>query len=166
MRAVRNEGGLTVAYMILERGLDIQFNFYVGLRVDTVDERLLEAFKAAGCSFITYGCESGNDRVLEVIKKGIKVKDVVAAVNTTKKVGINHKVNFIIGHPTETYAEAMDSIRLAKNLKCSFVGIYNLMPYPGTEAYAWVEKSKNARFLYPSEAYLNEQTVERLSAYP
>jgi radical SAM superfamily enzyme YgiQ (UPF0313 family) len=152
---------IKICDMILERGLNIQFNFYAGLRVDTVDEKLLETFRAAGCSFITYGCESGNDRVLGVIKKGITVKDVVTAVNITRKVGINYKVNFIIGHPTETYGEAMDSIRLAKSLKCDVVGVYSLIPYPGTEVYTWIRKNKSARLCYPPDVYLNELTVGR-----
>lgn len=154
---------LKICDMIIERGLDIQFNFYVGLRVDTVEESLLKTLKAAGCRFISYGCESGNDRVLKVIKKGIRVKDVVTAVNITRKVGINHKVNFIIGHPTETYKEAMDSIRIAKSLKCNILGIYNLIPYPGTEVYTWIINNKNARLLYPPEAYLNGLTVNKLT---
>jgi radical SAM superfamily enzyme YgiQ (UPF0313 family) len=153
---------IKICKLISERGLDIQFNLYNGIRVDTVDEELLRTLKAAGCKFISYGCESGNDRVLKVIKKGVEVKDVVNAVNITRKVGINHKVNFIIGHPTETYEEAMDDIRLAKVLKCNFVSFYNLIPYPGTEVYTWIENNKNARFIYPPEVYLNNITLEKL----
>jgi radical SAM superfamily enzyme YgiQ (UPF0313 family) len=151
---------IKICNMIKERGLNIRFNLYVGLRVDTVDEELLRTLKAVGCSFISYGCESGNERVLKVIKKGIKVEDVVNAVNITRKVGIKHKVNFMIGHPTETYKEAMDSIRLAKSLKCDFVSFNNLIPYPGTEAYTWVKD--NGRFLYPPEVYLNEMPQKKL----
>ncbi len=43
---------LRICHLILERGLDIQFNFYVGLRVDTVDEELLKMFKQAGCKLL------------------------------------------------------------------------------------------------------------------
>jgi len=153
---------MKICTLIVERRLDIRFNFYVGLRVDTVDEELLAAFKAAGCTFISYGCESGNDRVLKAIRKGITVEDVTNAVRITKKVGINHKVNFIIGHPTETYNDAMDTIRLARHLKCSFVRVYNLLPYPGTEAFEWIAASSSARFLYPPAAYLNGQSRDRL----
>jgi radical SAM superfamily enzyme YgiQ (UPF0313 family) len=154
---------IKICDMIKERGLDIRFNLYVGLRVDTVDEELLKTLKSAGCSFISYGCESGNDRILKVIKKGIEVKDVINAVNITRKVCINCKVNFIIGHPTETYEEAMDSVRLAKSLKCNFVGFNNLIPYPGTEVYIWIKNNKNARFLYPPEEYLNWLSQKKLT---
>jgi len=50
---------------------------------------LLRTFETAGCRFIAYGCESGNNRILQEIHKGIRIEDVVNAVNTTKKVGIN-----------------------------------------------------------------------------
>lgn len=159
---LNRERAIKICKLIKERGLNIQINLYVGIRVDTIDEDLLKILKSAGCKFISYGCEAGNDRVLKVIKKGIKVKDVINAVNITKKVGINHKINFIIGHPTETYEDALDSIKLAKNLKCNFVGFNNLIPYPGTEVYTWIENNKNAKFLYNPEAYLNELTHKKL----
>lgn len=153
---------IKICETIKARGLNIRFNLYVGLRVDTVDEELLKILKATGCKFISYGCESGNDRVLKVIKKGITTSDVIKAVNITRKIGINHKVNFIIGHPTEIYEEAMDSIRFARSLKCNFVSFNNLIPYPGTEVYEWIKNNKNARFLYPPEVYLNELTQKKL----
>ena len=151
-----------ICELILERKLNIQLNLYVGIRVDNVDEHLLKLLKAAGCRFISYGCEAGNERILKDIKKGIKIKDVINAVDMTKKIGINCKVNFIIGHPTERYEDALDTIRLAKNLRPNFVGFNNLIPYPGTEAYSSIESNPHARFLYSPEVYLNELTHKKL----
>ncbi|MCK4732306.1 MAG: hypothetical protein KAT65_07595 [Methanophagales archaeon] len=90
------------------------------------------------------------------------MKDVINANDITRKVGINHNFNFIIGHPTETYKDAMDSIRLAKSLKCSFVAFNNHIPYPGTGAYASIENNEKARFLYSYKVYLNDLTHKRL----
>lgn len=151
-----------ICELILKHGLRIKFNLAVGIRANSVDEELLQILKEAGCRFISYGCETGNDRVLKAIKKGIRTRDVVNAVNLTRKIGINHKVNFIIGHPMEQYDDALDSIKLAKRLKCNFVGFNNLIPYPGTEAYALIESNPHARFLYPPGVYLNDLTHKKL----
>ena len=151
-----------ICELILERRLRIKFNLAVGLRANSIDRSLLQLMKDAGCRFISYGCEAGNDRILKAIKKGIRIEDVVNAVNLTRSVGINHKVNFIIGHPTERYEDALDSIRLAKSLKCNFVGFNNLIPYPGTEAFDQIRTNPNARFVVPADVYLNQLTHKKM----
>ena len=108
----------------------------------------------SGCILISYGCEAGNDNTLKTIKKGIKLEQVKNAVQWTNEVGIKNSVNFIIGHPGETYETAMDSIRFAKSLPTNFVNFYNLVPYPGTELFDWV--NTNAHFLSSPETYLNQ----------
>jgi len=162
--SLHKERAKKICRLILDRKVDVTLNLYVGLRVDNIDEALLELLAAAGCKFISYGCEAGNDHMLKRIKKGIETKDVENAVRMTRKAGINCKVNFIIGHPDELYRDAIDSIKFARKLieiGCNFVGFNNMIPYPGTEAYSWIEENPNARFLYPPEVYLNDLTHKR-----
>jgi len=63
-----------------------------------------------------------------------------------------HSVNFIIGHTGETYKKALDSINFAKSLPCDFVNMYNLVPYPNTDAYMWIKE--NGKFLVDENNYL------------
>lgn len=141
-----------ICELIIANRLDIRFQLYNGIRVDTVNPQLLKKMKAAGCYFISFGCEAGNDRVLKAIKKGITLQQVRDAVKWANEAGINNSVNFIIGHTTETYEDALDTINFAKSLPTNFVNFYNLLIYPGTEAYGWVRQ--NAHFLVPPESYL------------
>lgn len=138
--------------LIIESGLKIKFQFYNGLRVDTVDPDILKKLKKAGCFYISYGCESGNEDILKKIQKGITLKQVVDAVKWTREAKIACSTNFIIGHKDETYKTAMDSINFARRLPTNFVNFYNLVPYPGTEAYDWV--AKHGRFLVDTKNYL------------
>lgn len=140
--------------LIVERNLKIRYTLYNGIRADRVDEELLRKMKQSGCVLVQYGLESGNDQVLKTIKKGLTVGQVVEAVKMTNEIGIDNVVNFIIGHPSETYEKAMESIRLAKELPSSYVCVYNLVPYPGTELFEWIER--NATFNYPPEEYLRK----------
>lgn len=138
--------------MIIYSGPDIRFQFYNGLRVDTVDPNILHKLKKAGCFYISYGCESGNEQILKNIKKAITLDQVRRAIGWTNEAGIANSVNFIIGHKGETYQTAMDSLNFARSLPNNFVNFYNLIPYPGTEAFDWV--SRHGRFLIDTRNYL------------
>lgn len=139
---------------LIKKKLKIHFQLYNGIRVDRVDLELLRKLKKAGCTFIAYGCEAGNERILKLIHKSITLSQVRKAVDLTNKVGIKNAVNFIIGHSEETYKDAEESLSFASSLPTNFVNFYNLVPYPGTEAYDWA--IKNANFLYPKDKYLKE----------
>ncbi len=138
--------------LIIASGMKIGFQFYNGLRVDTVDPNLLRKLKKAGCFYISYGCESGNEEILKKIKKGVTLGQVRDAIKWTNDAGIANSVNFIIGHRDETYQTAMDSINFARSLPNNFVNFYNLVPYPGTEAFDWAKE--HGRFLVDTNNYL------------
>jgi len=141
--------------------MNIQINLYVGIRVDTVDEDILLHLKKVNCKFISYGCEAGNNKILKDINKGITVEQVIRVNKMTNKYQIPHKFNFIIGHPTESFSDAMDSLQLAKKLKSSFVVFNNLIPYPNTDAYKEIINNPEAKFNYDYNIYLNDVISKR-----
>ncbi len=145
---------LEVAQAIVESGLQISWELYNGMRVNAVNEELLAAMKKSGCRLISYGCESGSPRILRVIRKGLTIEMVSKAVKLTHEAGISCSVNFIVGHPTETFEEAKMSLAFAESLPASFINFYNDTPYPGTELYEWVKA--NARMLHPE--YLTDHS--------
>lgn len=141
--------------LIIREGLDIRYELYNGIRADNVNEELLKKMKASGCIFISYGAESGNQEIVnKYIRKNLDLNKVKEVVELTNKVGIRNSINFIIGHPGETYKKAMQTLRFASSLKTNFVNIYNLIPYPGTELFDWI--SKNATYMMPQEEYLSK----------
>ncbi len=138
--------------MIIKSGIKIKFSLYNGIRVDRVNYILLSKMKEAGCIFLSFGCESGNNDILKKIKKGITTQQVFQASEWAYSLGISHSVNFIIGHTGDTFKTALDSINFAKSLPCNFVNFYNLIPYPNTIAYAWAKE--NAKFIVDENDYL------------
>ncbi len=142
---------------IIKSGMKIKFSLYNGIRVDRIDYDLLSKMKEAGCTFIVFGCESGNNEVLKEIKKGITTQQVFQVSKWARALKINHAVNFITGLPRETYKTALDSIDFARKLPCNFVNFYNLVPYPHTEVYEWV--LNNGRFLINSNDYLKSVSI-------
>lgn len=122
-----------ICQTILERGLKVYWD--IRARVNTIDEELLKLMKQAGCSRIHYGIESGVDRILVNLRKGITVEMVRRVFKMTKKIGIEAAAYFMIGNPGETLADIKESISLAKALNPDYVLFSVLTLYPATDIY-------------------------------
>lgn len=124
---------------IVKRRLRIGWD--IRARVNNIDKDLLKKLKAANCERIHYGVESGNPEVLKILNKGITVDRVRTTFRQTKEAGISVLGYFMIGCPTETKKEIMETIAFAKELKPDFVHITIFTPFPATEIYRMGLKS-------------------------
>ena len=115
------------------RKLDIGFD--IRARVNTVDEKMLAALKKAGCERIHYGVESGNERVLKTLRKGITLEQAEDAFMLTMRAGIDSLAYFMIGSPGETRQTVEDTIRFAVKLKPDYVHFSITTPFPATDLY-------------------------------
>nr|MDO8076975.1 radical SAM protein [Candidatus Freyarchaeota archaeon] len=130
---------------IVDRRLDIVWN--CSSRVNTISHGLLEKMKRAGCDSIYYGVESGSQEILDRMKKGITLEQIVRAFRITKRVGMEIIGSFIIGFPGETVDTIKKTINFAKFLKPDYAQFTICTPYPGTELYEIIEKSENMQLL-------------------
>ena len=144
--------------LIIQKGLNIKWNCANGIRADRVDEELLIKMKKAGCEFVAYGLETGSEKILRRIKKGITLEKSKETFLLTKKIGLKFAVNFIIGLPEETYEDALMSVELAKEVPADYINFSNMVPYPGTETYQYIKE--NGSFLLGEETYLTESTTK------
>ncbi|MHA1210388.1 MAG: B12-binding domain-containing radical SAM protein, partial [Candidatus Freyarchaeota archaeon] len=103
--------------------------------------------KRAGCDSIYYGVESGSQEILDRMKKGITLEQIVRAFRITKRVGMEIIGSFIIGFPGETVDTIKKTINFAKFLKPDYAQFTICTPYPGTELYEIIEKSENMQLL-------------------
>jgi anaerobic magnesium-protoporphyrin IX monomethyl ester cyclase len=103
-------------------------------RVNSVTLDLLKTMKRCGCEKVAFGVESGSQRILDLIGKGITVEQVRKAVLWAKQAGIKHiEGNFIIGcDPSETARDLEETRLLITSLPWTFVSIAVIVPYPGT----------------------------------
>lgn len=132
--------------ILLKKNLDVKWECSVGIRVDRVTPRLLKKMRRAGCERVNYGIESGNQRVLNMMKKGITLKQVEKAVKWAKDAGLIVGGFFMIGNPGDTFETVKDSVAFMKKLELNGGAYFGmLVPYPGTEIYDWI--SKNGRWL-------------------
>jgi len=96
-------------------------------------KELLPLMKKAGCWQIGYGCESGNQKSLDLLRKKTTVEHNVVAVEETLRAGMNCSTTWIIGIPGESYDEAWNSVRLACRLGSHVAKFFLPVPYPGTD---------------------------------
>ncbi|MFH1413987.1 MAG: radical SAM protein [Candidatus Omnitrophota bacterium] len=124
---------IKICQLIRERG--IKLKWFCQARVDKVDEELLKEMKAAGCYNIFFGVESGSQRIIDKIKKGIKLEDAQRAFALCRKLGIKTQAFFLLGIPGETQAEMKQTVEFAKSLKPSSAQFAIVVPHPGTKLY-------------------------------
>lgn len=115
---------------IINRGIKVKWTAFA--RVDTVTKELLSKMKEAGCIFILYGVESGNQRVLDLTKKKLTLEKIRKGISLSNEVGITTLSSFILGLPGETEETVRESLKFGKSLG-NWYGFHILTPYPGTE---------------------------------
>jgi len=108
-------------------------SFSCNSRVDTLDLEVAQALRKAGCVRVTLGVESGSQRVLDYLKKGIRKEQVVDAVGVLKEVGIDPYLYFMINTPVETYDTLKETEDFIDELGVDEVEVSMLTPLPGTE---------------------------------
>ena len=123
---------------IIARNLKIEWDCET--RVDMVSKELLQKMKNAGCFAVWYGLESGSQRLLDAIGKGISLTQVIRAFKWTKEVGLIAVVGVILGLPNETKETAWETIKFVERLNPDDVGYYIATPYPGTPMYDFVKE--------------------------
>lgn len=112
-----------------------------GVRLDTLDKRILRLMKKAGCYYVSVGLESGSDRILRLMKKGTTVSKIRKMVRTVNETGMTINGFFILGYPGESKKEALETIQLARSLDLTRAAFYNFLPLPRSEAYENLLKS-------------------------
>jgi radical SAM superfamily enzyme YgiQ (UPF0313 family) len=107
------------------------------VRVDQVDEELLELMAAAGCIQVRFGVESGSNRVLREIRKGFTIEQAYAAVRLALKHIPSVHASFIWGFPFETLDECRETVAWAERLQeegCTVLS-FLLSPLPNSEIF-------------------------------
>jgi radical SAM superfamily enzyme YgiQ (UPF0313 family) len=109
-------------------------------RVNLVDKELLSKMKSAGCYIISYGVESGNQEILNTIKKDITIEQIRNAFKLTREAGISIVSYFMLGCPGDTERTMKQTIEFAKELDANFAQFSICTPFPGTEIADLIDK--------------------------
>ena len=110
--------------MIIALGKDWRLYFVNGLRADIMTRELVDLMADAGTVWVTYAIESGSPRIQKLVKKNMHLERATDIINYSQDRGLVVNVNTMYGFPTETGAEAQETLDYLERLHMP-----SLLPY-------------------------------------
>jgi anaerobic magnesium-protoporphyrin IX monomethyl ester cyclase len=121
--------------------------FFCQSRADIIvkHEDMVTRMAEAGLRGYFIGFESGSDRVLKFIRKGTTAEQNRQAARICRKYGISVWANYMLGLPTETKEEVMETVRLMKEIDPDYYSPAFFTPHPGTDLYDYAAEHDLSR---------------------
>jgi radical SAM superfamily enzyme YgiQ (UPF0313 family) len=153
--------------LIIDNNMDITWS--CASRVDVVKLETLELMKKAGCWEISFGLESGSEKLLQKMDKSATLAKSVRALEWTRQAGIRSKGLFMLGYPGETLDTIQQTKEFLKKVPLTIMNLTKFTPYPGSPIYRdlygtnirddhW-EKMNGMNFLWTPEG-LSQQELD------
>ena len=122
---IKIEGDYTI------RLRNIQPKFLIGMLSE-----LTEVLRSGKISYLSSAAESGNNRILKLMRRGYTIEQYKQAILVLKNEfpDLQIRTQILVGFPGETEEEFMDSLRLIDEINFDFVEVYPFQARPGTEA--------------------------------
>jgi radical SAM superfamily enzyme YgiQ (UPF0313 family) len=138
-------------------------------RIDLMDEELMQQMAAAGCVEIFYGVESGSDKILNMIRKGLKRSQVEQVVKQSLRYfGVT--AFFIWGFPFETMEDFQETLSLISRLTDmgAYPVVYALSPLPISTLYKQYKDRLVFSEEYFSRSHLlkHQEMISLIKQYP
>ena len=130
---MRKNRVIQICKKIIEK--DLKITWFAISRVNYVNEEMLYWMRKAGCIQISYGVESGSEKIRNALNKNIKTDDIKMAFALTTKYGILARAYFIYGSPGENWDTIQETIDLIHEIKPLSTIFYILDIFPGTALY-------------------------------
>ncbi|MCK5132816.1 MAG: B12-binding domain-containing radical SAM protein [Candidatus Sabulitectum sp.] len=124
-----------ICHGILDRKMNITFCFPSGLKMETLDENLLELLAEAGCRYFSLSPESGSTRVLKLMNKTADIQRVPRLINKASNLGIATCCFFVAGTPGEIPSDRSETrayIRKLARAGVEEVVMPIMTPFPAT----------------------------------
>lgn len=121
--------------LIVEKRLRINLYFPNGLRSDRLEKDIVEKMAKAGTKVMCFAIETVSERLQKLLKRNLKFENITNMIEVAVKNGIHAEGFFMIGHPTETKEEMLDTINFAANSHLHSAAVSIAIPQKGTELY-------------------------------
>jgi radical SAM superfamily enzyme YgiQ (UPF0313 family) len=121
-------------------------------RVDEISQEVLVKMRDADCQLVSFGAESGCQRILDSVNKRTTIEQNEKAVKLAKGIGLSVAVSVIIGYPGETLDTLKQTFDFVRRTKPDYVYLCLATPYPGTalrsalEDLGWAMSSEWSRY--------------------
>ncbi|HWR14684.1 MAG TPA: radical SAM protein [Terriglobales bacterium] len=114
---------------------ECQVAFKIQSRADLMSERTVADLKRAGCSEVWMGVESGSQKVLDAMDKGLHVQQIIDARNRLKSADIRACYFLQFGYPGEEWEDIQKTISLVRSTRPDDIGVSLSYPLPNTGFY-------------------------------
>lgn len=151
---------------IIRRGLNKKLKWSCSTRVDIIDKDLMILMKKAGCTTLSFGIESGSNRILKSTGKNISVQRCLEAVKEAKSVGLETTGYYILGHVGETRQEVAQTVDLAWRMNCDNISIGIMVPWPGTKIFELAEKNQGGYRMLDRDFSRFDKYFGNIMAFP
>lgn len=128
--------------LMIQQGLSKKCRWFCTTRVDKFDYEIGKIMKEAGCRMISFGVESGSQKVLNANKKGITLEQSGKAIKAARDNKIKTIGHFVLGLPGSNDKTEKQTSEFARKLKLDFVQFYIATPFPGSELYTLAKEKK------------------------
>ena len=120
---------------------DLKLRYKIQSRADLlVKENTVEALALSGCEEVWIGAESGSQKVLDAMDKGIDIRQIEQSTRLMKKFGIKPCFFLQFGYPEEKWKDIKLTIQMLKKLQPADIGVSVSYPLPGTKFYNRVKE--------------------------
>lgn len=120
-----------------------KIEYLINARFDTLDEETIKLLKSTGCDRISLGIETGNENLRNnILKKQITNAQIMKISELLRKYKIRIVTNTIYGLPGETFADALESVKISQYVKAEYSFVSIFQPYPGTELFDYCKQNK------------------------
>jgi len=142
-----------IANEIISRGLDVKF--MIDCRADNVDKKLFSHLKKAGLKKVYLGVESGTQRILNLYKKNVTVRQNKKAVFILRKLGITPIAGCIVFDPFANLNEIWKNYLFFRKIKCFDLYRFSrgLIPFEGTPIFDQLKKIGLITYSFPDHTY-------------
>lgn len=125
--------------LLIESGYNKKVVYGCNMRLNALTQEYYDLMGKANFRFILYGMESGNQKTLDKLDKGLKVHQIEEGVRMAKKAGLEPHLTIMLGYPWESYEDAKNTIAVSKRMfDKGYVDTMQatiVVPYPGTPLY-------------------------------
>jgi radical SAM superfamily enzyme YgiQ (UPF0313 family) len=124
------------ARLLVERGAVIPFRCL--MRADQVTSSVVSALRQAGCRTVWMGAESGSQKILDAMDKGLTVGEIVSACRDLREGGVRVGLFLQFGYPGEMRDDIERTLAMVRACRPDDIGVSVSYPLPGTPFYARV----------------------------
>ena len=129
----------TLEFAEAVEALDARIPFKMQSRCDLMTRGTVTALRSAGCGEVWIGAESGSQKVLDAMDKGLRVEKTYEACQNLRAHGIRVGLFLQFGYPGEDWDDIQSTIRMVRQTRPDDIGVSVAYPLPGTKFYNLIQ---------------------------